>query len=330
MRLSTVSFDGGHQCGLFTANECAGTQSQVDIEIEIRTEKILAQQSVFSCLTNRNAETIYGDWILCTNVDITLICADCVSGNSHCLQHAVRVTFQNGTVHERTRVTFVGVTAYVLLNLSSVAASEFPLLSGWESGTATASQSAVQYYLNDIVRRHLSQGTTQCFISASSDIFIDILRIDHSAVAKCDTGLSVVELEIFIICTVGIFFPKQVLGCNVSAFHVLPEDDFCLVRVYFFIEYGTRVDYYDWALCAETLTSGLNYLVFLFLAGYLNQLFKTIHYFLAVAGMTSGTAANHNKFLRTVTFYMFRSGFSCSASWTDLTLHPVTNDFEFF
>ena len=111
---------------------------------------------------------------------------------------------------------------------------------------------------------------------------------------------------------------------------MFPENDLCLVRIHFFIEYGTRVDYDDRALCAETLTSGLNDLVFLFLAGYLNQLLKTIHYFLAVAGMTSGTAANHNKFLRTVTFYMFRSGFSCSASWTDLTLHPVTNDFEFF
>ena len=33
---------------------------------------IFAKQSVFSCLLNRNIQTFYCDWILCTHVDISL------------------------------------------------------------------------------------------------------------------------------------------------------------------------------------------------------------------------------------------------------------------
>ena len=66
----------------------------------------------------------------------------------------MRITFQNGTVHERAGVALVGVTTDILL-VCIVALSQLPLESGRETGAAAASQTAVQQNLDYIVRSHL-------------------------------------------------------------------------------------------------------------------------------------------------------------------------------
>ena len=77
-------------------------------------------------LVDSNLETLNSDRILSTNIDITLGSADSVACDSHSLENCVGVALENGTVHKRTGVALVGVTANVLL-ISVVSCSEFPL-----------------------------------------------------------------------------------------------------------------------------------------------------------------------------------------------------------
>ena len=113
--LAAVALDGGHQRGLLAADESAGAQTEVDIEVKAGAEDVLAQQSVFPGLLDGDLETVNGDGVLGPDVDVALVGADGVAGDGHSLQHHVGVAFQNGTVHERAGVALVGVAADILL-----------------------------------------------------------------------------------------------------------------------------------------------------------------------------------------------------------------------
>ncbi len=78
-RFAAVAFDGGHQRGFLAADECACAKTDINIKIKAGFENILAQQSVFSGLIDRDLQTLDRDWILCTDIDIALRRADRIS-----------------------------------------------------------------------------------------------------------------------------------------------------------------------------------------------------------------------------------------------------------
>ena len=105
------------------------------------------------------------------------------------------IAFQNGTVHESARVALIGITADVFLNLSPIGGGKFPFQSRRETGAAAASESAVQNDLNDFIRCHPGQHPSQGFIAAGTDIFIDVFRVDNTAVSQCDTVLFFIKVR---------------------------------------------------------------------------------------------------------------------------------------
>ena len=82
--LSSVSFDRGHKRGLLAAYECACSKADINIKIKSGFKNILSQQSILSGLPDRDIQTFHRDWILCTDIDITLGRADRVSCDRHC------------------------------------------------------------------------------------------------------------------------------------------------------------------------------------------------------------------------------------------------------
>ncbi len=104
------------------------------------------------------------------------------------------IAFKNGSVHECTRVTFVGVAAYILLIcIGNEGSCQFPLLSGRETCTTTSAKSGCQDGVDNLLRSHLGKNFTKCLITVNSDIFINVFRIDYTTVTKSDTLLFLVE-----------------------------------------------------------------------------------------------------------------------------------------
>ena len=106
----------------------------------------------------------------------------------------MRVTFENASVHECTRVAFVSVTAYIfLIGIRNDSSGEFPLHTCGESTAATASQTGIQNCLDNIFRLHFVYYFCKSFIAVSCDIFVNIFGIDDTAVSQSNTVLLLVE-----------------------------------------------------------------------------------------------------------------------------------------
>jgi len=195
--LTAVALDGGHQSGFLTAYESTCTKAQIHIEIKAGAENILAQQTILTSLLDSDLQTMNGDGILSTDIYITLICTDSITGNGHSLDNSMGVTFQNRTVHECTGVTFVGVAADILLIcIGNEVSGKLPLLTGGEAGAAAAAQTGIENDLDDLVRSHLGQNLTKSSIAVHSNILFDVLGIDNAAVTQGNTALGLIESSV--------------------------------------------------------------------------------------------------------------------------------------
>ena len=90
------------------------------MEIHTATKNIISKKTIFLSLGNSKTKSGYGKRILCTNIYVSVLSANCVSGNDHALDHLIRIAFHNGTIHKCSRITLITVTYYIsdLLSLS--------------------------------------------------------------------------------------------------------------------------------------------------------------------------------------------------------------------
>ena len=77
--------------------------------------------------------------VFCANVDHAMVRANGVRGDQHAFQQRVRVTFDEGAVHERAGVAFIGI-AYQVLIFPGVGAAQFPLFGSGETASAAPAQ----------------------------------------------------------------------------------------------------------------------------------------------------------------------------------------------
>ena len=100
----------------------------------------------------------------------------------------MRIAFQNGTVHKRARVAFIGVAADVLL-IRLVRRRKAPLEARREARAAAAAQTGGLHDVNNLLRGHLGEHLTEGLIAVDRDVFIDVLRVDYtqlrSAIRLC-------------------------------------------------------------------------------------------------------------------------------------------------
>ena len=190
-----MAFDGGHQRSLLAADEGAGAQAQLNIKGKAGAEDIVTQEAVFTGLLNGDLQTVDGDGVLGTDIDIALVRANGVAGNGHGLQHHMGVALQHGAVHERAGVALIGVAADIL-HIALALPGKEPLLPGGEAAAAAPAQAAVLDGLDDLIGGHPRQHTAQCLVAVHGNVLVDIFGVNDTAVAQGHAVLLFVEFGV--------------------------------------------------------------------------------------------------------------------------------------
>ncbi len=99
---------------LLAADKGACAELYLDIEIEALAEDILAEESALLCLLDREMEPFHGKRVLRPDVDIAVWRTDGIGADDHALDHRMGISFDDRPVHERARVSFVGIADKVL------------------------------------------------------------------------------------------------------------------------------------------------------------------------------------------------------------------------
>ena len=102
------------------------------------------------------------------------------------------IALQNGTVHERARIAFVGVAAHIFL-VGLVAGGQAPLHTGGEAGASAAAEAGILDHLDDLLGSHLGQNLAQRGVAVLGYVLVDVLRVDDAAVPQGDSSLLCVE-----------------------------------------------------------------------------------------------------------------------------------------
>ena len=252
----------------------------MNVKIESGIEDVLAQKTVFTGLRDSNLQTLDGDGILGTHIDIAFLCADRIARDRHGFQHTVRIAFKHGTIHESTGVALVGVTCNIL-HRAGRAVRELPLETGGESAAATAAQTGLEDLIDDLFLRHAGQGLFQSLVAVEGKILIDVLGIDHAAVAKRDSLLMLVELDFvkglagFLILCAMILVDQMLHGTALE--QMFGNDLVDIVHLHAGIERAFGINDDDRASLAQTEAAGTDHLDFLVQPRLLDFLFKTLN-----------------------------------------------------
>jgi len=201
--------------------------------------------------------------------------ADRIGGDRHAFQHAVRIAFQNGTVHECSRIAFIGIADDVLLIARRIRA-ELPLHAGREAGAASASQPGLLHLINDFLRLHGRQDLAQRLIAVDSDVFIDVFRIDLAAVSQRDALLFFIELDLVDIQDLlfgdHVFFRQFQARDNTSLVQMLGDDLLDIFRLDMAVEDLVRINGDDRTFLAESEAAGLDDFDFILKTEFLQRL----------------------------------------------------------
>ena len=190
--LASVTLDRGHERGFLTAYECACAESDLKIKVEAGAEYVLTEKAVFISLVDSMLKSGNCDRILCTYVYVTLSSADSVTADCHSLDYRVGVTLKNGTVHKCSGVTLVRITYNVLL-ICLVGSSESPFSTGGEASASSAAKTGIGNYLDNVLGSHLCKHLTESLITVHSNVFLDIVGVNNTAVTKNYTLLGLIE-----------------------------------------------------------------------------------------------------------------------------------------
>ena len=129
----------------------------------------------------------------------------------------MRVSLKDRSVHERTGVTFVSVTADILYG-SQFSGSGFPLDTEREACASSSTKHCVFHGVNDVLGIHFIETSCECLISLNSDVLFDIHGVDETAVLKGDLHLlgieGVVLKSMGDLGSVGLFCEETLYGAS--------------------------------------------------------------------------------------------------------------------
>ena len=293
--LAALAFHRVDKGGLFAADESTGTVAELDVEVEASAEDVLTEEAILAGLADGDLQTVDGQRILGTDVHKTLAGTDGVATDGHGLDDAVGVTLEDGTIHESTGVALVGVADDVLL-VGLVLGAEAPLDAGGEAGTTTTAKAGLGDHVDNLLRGHLGEALGQGLVAATGDALLDIFGIHKAAVAQGDTDLLAVEVHVLRVADVLLVFGVGIeqLGDLTTLDDVLVDDAFHVLGLHLGVEGVVGHDLHDRAFFAETEATGLDDLHIVGEAFLGENLMEIVDDLEAVAGLTSGTAADQD------------------------------------
>ncbi|OPY89467.1 MAG: hypothetical protein A4E73_03045 [Syntrophaceae bacterium PtaU1.Bin231] len=93
------------------------------------------------------------------------------------------VRFEDAAVHKGPGVPFIGVAEHIF-NIAGGALGELPLETRWEPAATTAAQAGFEDFLDDLFGGHFGKGLGQSGVAVPGNVFLDVFRIDETAVAQ--------------------------------------------------------------------------------------------------------------------------------------------------
>ena len=109
--------------------------------------------------------------------------ADGIRADHHAFDNLVRHAFEQGTIHERPGIAFVGVANDIFLVAGRLAAKA-PLHAGREAGAAATAQAGLAHFVNHLFGFQRTERLGHGSVGAPSNRIVDALRIEPAAVAK--------------------------------------------------------------------------------------------------------------------------------------------------
>ena len=254
---AALAFDRVLKRRAFAADERTRAEAELDVEVEAGTEDVVAEKARLARLADCDLETLDGKRILRADVDVALVGADGITADHHRLKHRVGIAFQRRTVHVRARVALVRVADHVLLTLRLLRRG-LPLHASREARAATTAETGLLHLFDDLLRRHLEENLLERLVAVTRDVILDLLGIDHAAVAKNDTELLLVERDVRL--SVRILRLRGIVAetADDAALHEMFGDDLLdVLDLDVDVKRALRHDLDDRTLLAETETARL-------------------------------------------------------------------------
>ena len=283
------------KCSFLTTYERSRSVTYLNIKTEIRTEYILPQQPVFTCLGNSNFQSLYGQRIFCPDINQSFRRTNGITANCHCLNYGVRITFHDGAIHKSTGIPFIGITHHIF-HVGFLLIGKLPLQSGRETTTAASAKSGTFYHVNHFLRLFMEQTICQCHIAIQCNIFLNVFGIDKTTVTQSDAHLLPIEIHVL-----GVTDGLLRLRIDVEQPFYLPSPDNMLsdylvgiIRNHLGIESVIRDNLYDRSLFTKAETTGSDNVHLVGNIISLECLLKTFSNNVAVGCLATCTATNQN------------------------------------
>ena len=291
---TAVTLDRLEKSRLFAADERAGAEAELDVEIEVAAENLLAEKAEVASLLDGDLKALDGERIFRTDVDVALRSADGKAGDRHGLEDRVGIAFERRAVHVSAGVALVGVTDHVLLALRLLH-SELPLHTGGEARAAATAKTRLKHFIDNLLGRHLEEDLLESLVTVAGDIVIDLLGIDDAAVSQNDAVLLLVERNISVgyklLSLIGIVAETR----DDAALDEMLGDDFLnVLGLDLNVERTLRKNLDERTLFAETETAGNDYLNLLGETCGLEFLLEHFDDAVTAARHACGAAANQN------------------------------------
>ncbi len=153
-RFTSTALNGCQQGRFFTTDKGPGPFFDMQMKREIGVQNIISQQAILFRLGNSHREPFNGQRIFGPAVNVAFPGPDGISANGHAFDQAVRVAFQQGTVHKGPRVPFIGI-ADDILEISRGSGGKFPFGAGGKTGASASSQSGTFDLLDHFFLGHI-------------------------------------------------------------------------------------------------------------------------------------------------------------------------------
>ena len=166
----------------------------MNVEVEAAVEYIGAQHPVFARLLNRFIQAAHSQRILGAHIDDALGRAHHVRADDHAFQQRMRIALNLVAVHISAGVSLIGVTDNVL-GVGLGLGHKIPLVACEKAGAAASAEPGGLDLFDNAVGAAVDQHLVKSLIAAHSDVFLNVRRIDETAVAQNNLLLPLEERD---------------------------------------------------------------------------------------------------------------------------------------